>query len=86
MTNLYFRLTFTSLIVAMIFMLLTCSPVTAGTTSSGIDATLILGGSITGRVTDSSGTGIADVMVYASDASGGSGMDMVLANPTEVTR
>ncbi len=56
----------------MIFMLLICSPVTAGTTSSGIDATLILGGSITGRVTDSSGTGIADVMVYASDASGGS--------------
>jgi hypothetical protein len=47
--------------------------VTAGAATSGINATLVLGATITGRVTNSSGTGIADVSVSASDAAGGSG-------------
>jgi len=37
--------------------------VTAGNTTSGINAQLAIGGSISGRVTDSAGTGISDVAV-----------------------
>ncbi len=42
--------------------------VTAGATTPAINATLILGGKISGTVTDSSGAGIANVNVSAYDA------------------
>lgn len=47
--------------------------VTGGSTTSGINATLIKGGVITGRVTSSSGAGMAGVTIIATDAAGGSG-------------
>jgi hypothetical protein len=45
-------------------------PVTAGAVTSGINAVLAQGGTITGRVTNSSGTGLANVWVDAYDAAG----------------
>jgi 5-hydroxyisourate hydrolase-like protein (transthyretin family) len=47
--------------------------VTAGSTTSGIDATMAAGGHITGTVTDSGLTGLAGILVAAdrSDGSGG---------------
>jgi len=44
--------------------------VTEGSTTGGIDATMVLGGTVTGQVTNSTGTGIADVWVDAYDSSG----------------
>lgn len=55
-------------------------PVRLGHTSTGIDASLATGGAITGHVTDTSGTGVADISVSvfgagfgydSSDSSGG---------------
>ena len=47
--------------------------VTGGSTTNGIDAVLEVGGSITGRVTNSSGAGIADIWVYATNSANGYG-------------
>jgi hypothetical protein len=47
--------------------------VTSGTTTNGINASLVLGGSIIGKITNSAGTGIAGVSVYAYDAVSGNG-------------
>jgi cytochrome oxidase assembly protein ShyY1 len=47
--------------------------VTAGATINGINATLAMGGTITGKVTNSSGTGIIGVTVYVPDEAGGCG-------------
>ncbi|MFZ4857789.1 MAG: carboxypeptidase regulatory-like domain-containing protein [Desulfuromonadaceae bacterium] len=46
--------------------------VTAGTTTSGINATLIQGSTISGTVSNSAGVGIAGVYVWAYDAASGS--------------
>ena len=47
--------------------------VTAGGTTANVDATMIAGGTITGTVTDSSGTGLTGICVFASSSTGGSG-------------
>jgi len=47
-------------------------PVTAPNTTFGIDAVLELGGSISGRVTDSTNAGIQSVWVYVYDTNGNS--------------
>ncbi len=46
-------------------------PVTAGSTTSSIDAVLAEGGGIEGRVTNSAGAGIARVVAYAYTTTGG---------------
>ncbi len=45
--------------------------VAAGSTTSGIDAVLPIGGKITGRVTKSGGTGLANINVCAANSEGG---------------
>ena len=53
--------------------------VTAGATTSNIDATMILGGSITGRVTDASGAAILDAIVVAYDSNNTGGPNVSYA-------
>jgi Carboxypeptidase regulatory-like domain len=44
--------------------------VTAGKTTSGVNATLHAGGTISGKVTNGGGTGLDDICVYATNTSG----------------
>ncbi len=51
----------------------TAVTVTASATTSGIDAVMVLGGTISGTVTDASGAGVAGVCVTVSTAAGVAG-------------